>query len=117
LLGVPSASQSSLSTTVWSSADSPSRRSEIGPLTWFDGLRHALAAVAGAAVAQLDGLVDAGRGAGGDDDAAEGAGLEADLDLDGGIAARVEDLSCGDASDLEHAVLPLRVVRCLLAPH
>ncbi len=46
------------------------------------GLLDALAAVALSTVAQLDRLMRAGRGAGGNRGAAEGAVLEADIDLD-----------------------------------
>ena len=67
-------------------------------------LAHALAAVAGVVVvAQLDRLARARRGAGGHHSAAEGARVEPDLDLDRGIAARVEDLARVDGADLGHA--------------
>ena len=68
-----------------------------------DRLRDALAAPRRAAVAQLDRLVHAGRGAGRDDRAAERAGLEPDVDLDGRIAARVEHLPSAHLSDLHVA--------------
>ena len=64
-----------------------------------DGAGHALAAVAVAAVAELDGLELAGGRAGRDDGAAGGAGGEEHLDLDGGVAARVEDLPPRDVLD------------------
>src|SRR3546814_2741533 len=52
----------------------------------LDRLQHALAAIALlVAVAQLDRLVGAGRGAGGHGGAAEGAALQSDVDLDGRI--------------------------------
>src|SRR5262249_30909239 len=55
---------------------------------------HALAAVAGGvAVAQLVRLVPAGAGARRDDGPSEGAALAEDLDLDGRIAAAVEDFA------------------------
>ena len=57
-----------------------------------DGLLDALAAVAVAAVAQLDRLVGAGAGPARDRGAAAGAGEQLDLDLDGRVAARIEDL-------------------------
>ena len=57
-------------------------------------LPHALAAVALAVVvAQLDRLALARRRARGHRGPAQRAGLEPHLDLDGGIAARVEDLA------------------------
>ena len=65
-----------------------------------DRLLRALAAVAGlVAVAEFDGLVFAGRGAGGNGGAAEGAGGEADVDLDGRIAAGIDDFAGGDGGD------------------
>ena len=70
-----------------------------------DGLLHALAEVALAAVAQLDGLEGAGGGAAGHGRATERAVLEEDLHLDGGVAARVEDLAGADCSDDRHGVL------------
>ena len=53
----------------------------------------ALPPYAAAAVAQLDRLVHAGRRAGRDGGAADGARLEQHVDLDGRVAARVEDLA------------------------
>ena len=67
-----------------------------------DGVEHALAAVAGLAVAQLDRLERTGGGARRDDGPAGGAGLEDDLDLDGGVATGVEDLTAGDVLDDAH---------------
>ena len=69
-----------------------------------DRVEHALAAVAALAVAELDGLEGAGGGAGRDDGAAAGTGVEDDLDLDGGVAAAVEDLSTGDVLDDAHGL-------------
>ena len=61
---------------------------------------HALAAVAlRVAVAQLDRLVGAGRGAGRDDGRAHRAVVEEDVDLDRRVAARVEDLAADDILD------------------
>jgi hypothetical protein len=69
-----------------------------------DRLGHALAEeAAGVAVAQLERFVLAGRRARRDDGAAQGAALEADLGLDGGVAARVEDLARVDPDDVGHA--------------
>jgi hypothetical protein len=65
-----------------------------------DGLQDALASVdGGVAVAQLDRLELPGRRAGGNGGAAGGAGLERDLDLDGGVPARVQDLAGVDIGD------------------
>ena len=69
-----------------------------------DGLQHGLAAVAVAAVAQLDRLVLAGRSARGHRGAPGCAGLELDLDLDRGVAPRVEDLSADDVDDDGHVL-------------
>ena len=69
----------------------------------LDGLEHALAVVAAlVAVAQLDRLVGAGRGARGHGGAAERTVLEKDIDLDGGVAAAVENLAGGDVGDRGH---------------
>ncbi len=58
-----------------------------------DGLGHALAPVAVSPVAQLDRLELSGRRPRRDDGAAPGARLEEHLDLDRGVAARVEHLT------------------------
>ena len=71
------------------------------------GALDALAAVAVAAVTQLDGLEGAGRGARGDGRARDGAVVEADLHLDGRVAAGVEDLAGDDGVDAGH-----RALRC-----
>ena len=68
-----------------------------------DGLLDALAQVAGGvAVTALDGLERAGRGARGDGGAGDGAVVEGDLDLDSGVAARVQDLAGADGLDAGH---------------
>ena len=67
-----------------------------------DRPRDALAGPGVAAVAQLDRLELAGRGAGGHRGAAARAGLERDLDLDRRVAARVEDLARVDGGDGAH---------------
>ena len=67
-----------------------------------DGALDALAAVAVAAVAQLDGLVLTCRGAARHGGAPGRAGVEDDLDLDGRVAARIEDLAADDFDDLTH---------------
>ena len=67
------------------------------------GLLHALAAEAGlVAVAQLEGLVLAGRGAGGDGRPADGAAGELAVHLEGGVAAGVQDLSGLQGRDGQH---------------
>ena len=73
-----------------------------------DGLLDTLALVAVlVAVAQLDGLERAGGGAGGDGGAARAAVVEADLDLDGGVASGVEDFPGYDDVDGRHEHLLL----------
>jgi hypothetical protein len=66
-----------------------------------DGIKDALTAIAfGVAVAHLVGFVGAGAGAGGHDGGSRAAAFEAYLDLDGGVAPRVEHLEgayCCDA--------------------
>ena len=71
-----------------------------GLLDVLHGAAHALAAVAlGVAVAQLHRLALAGGGARRHHGAAQGAGLELHLDLDGGVAAGIEDLARVDGPD------------------
>ena len=70
-----------------------------------DGVAHAPAEVAVAAVAELDRLEGAGGGAGGHDGTAPPARGEEDLDLDGRVAAGVEDLPPDDVLDLGHGVI------------
>ena len=79
------------SSPAWSAASRPTTAPRDLAAHVRDRLRHALAAATPAAVAQLDRLVHAGRGAGGDRRAPERAGLERDVDLDGRVPARVED--------------------------
>jgi len=72
----------------------------------LDRLLHALAAVAGrVAVAQLVGLEGAGGGAGGNRGPGGRAVVQADLDLDGGVAAGVQDLAGDDGFDDGHGAL------------
>src|SRR3546814_15431837 len=66
------------------------------------------------AVAQLDRLVGAGRGAGGHGGAAEGAALQSDVDLDGRIAPGVQDLPGLNIDDCSHG--PLGVLGVSTAP-
>ena len=103
LFGVPSRSISSASIAAWSSASMPDSASKISPLTASTALQHALAAVAAlVAVAQLDRLVGAGGGARGHGGAAEGAVSRVDIDLDGRIAAAVENFARVDVGDHRH---------------
>ena len=68
-----------------------------------DGLLDALADVAVlVAVTSLDGLEGTGRGAAGDGRAGDRAVVEGDLDLDRGVAARVEDLARAYCLDAGH---------------
>jgi hypothetical protein len=66
-------------------------------------LRHALAAVRVAAVAQLGGLELARGGAAGDDRAPRGARAQRELDLDGRVAPAVEHLPGMELVDLAHS--------------
>ena len=69
-----------------------------------DRAGHALAEIAAlVAVAQLDRLARAGGGARRHGRAAEGAALQDDVGLDGGVAAAVQDLAAADRDDLELA--------------
>ena len=69
----------------------------------IDRLQHALAAVAAlVAVAKLDRLVGAGGGARRNGRATEGAGFQRHIDLDGRIAAAVENFAGVDVSDHRH---------------
>ena len=66
------------------------------------GTGHALAHVTAlVAVTQLAGLIDAGGGAGGNGSAADGAVVEGHFDLNGRIAAAVEDLASLYVNDLK----------------
>ena len=75
-----------------------------GDLASYVGNRpgDGLAPVLGAPVAQLDGLVDAGRGSRRHCGATQRSRLEADVDLDRRVSTRVEDLACGDVRDCAH---------------
>ena len=82
--------------------------SKISAVDRGDRLLHALAEIALlVAVAQLDRLVRPGRGAGRHGGAAARAVLQHDVDLDGRIAAAVEDFAADDVDDGGHGmVLP-----------
>ena len=67
-----------------------------------DGGLHALAEVAIAAVAQLDGFVLTGRGARGHGGTTDSSTVEFDLDFHGGIASGIEDLAADDVDDFAH---------------
>ena len=69
-----------------------------------NGGRHALAAIASTAVAQLDCFVLAGGRPGGHRGAAAGPAVEDDFHLDGGVATRVEDFTADDADDVAHVL-------------
>ena len=74
-----------------------------GPLTLAMVLRTPFPAVAfGVAVAELQGLVGAGAGAGRYRGGTDGAVGQRDMDLDSGIAPRVEDLPTDNAFDDAH---------------
>ena len=73
-----------------------------------DRARDALADPIRAAVAQLDRLELAGRGARRDGRAAPRAGVQAQLDLDRRVAAAVEDLAGVHVLDLAHGCGLLR---------
>ena len=73
-----------------------------------DGGEHALAEVPLAAVAELDRLVLTGRRAARHRGPAPGAALEHDFDLDGRVAARVEDLAADDVHDVAHSAAATR---------
>ena len=69
------------------------------------------------AVAQLERFVLAGRRAGGHRGAAEHARGELHVDLDGGIAARIEDLAGANGDDLGHGDAPwLRGEQTVITP-
>ena len=101
LLGVPSSVDHRLVDA------SPGRRrrgresaSKISPFTASTAFSTPLPPIALlVAVAQLDRLVRAGGGAGRHGGAADGAALQRDIDLDGRIAAAVQDLPRVDVDD------------------
>ena len=74
-----------------------------------DGIGDALAQPVAPPVAQLDGLVGAGRGARGHGGAAEGAVLQRDIHLDRRIAAAIENLTGVNIDDGGHC-WPLALV-------
>ena len=82
----------------------PRSSSAISPLTNADGAWHALAAVAVAAVAQLDRLVLAGGRAGRHRGPAPRAAVQQHLDLDRRVAPGVEDLAAHQLHDLAHRI-------------
>ena len=85
----------------------PPTASKISPLTASTALRTPLPPIARlVAVAQLDRLVRAGRGAGGHGGAAARAVLQHDIDFDGRIAAAVEDFAADDVDDGGHGLVP-----------
>jgi hypothetical protein len=71
----------------------------------IDGLQDALAAITAlVAVAQLDRLMLAGRGAGRHRRAARCAAFQLDIDLDGRVAARVQNFPRHDVLNTAHIV-------------
>ena len=72
----------------------------------LDRLLDALAEIARAAVAQFDRLMRAGRGAGRNRGAAHRAVLEHDVDLDGRVAAAVQNFAADDVDDGGHDGCP-----------
>ena len=78
-----------------------------------DGLFHALAAIAFAAVAQFHRLMRAGRGARGHRGAAETAVFQPHIHFHGGIAPGVQDFPAGDIEDGGHEVPFSRFLRRL----
>jgi hypothetical protein len=59
------------------------------------------------AVPKLNGLVHAGRRTRRDGGTADGSRLEQDVDLDGRVAPRVEDLAGADVGDTAHRTVSL----------
>ena len=102
LFGVPSSSIIVASSAPCSAARAPGQRRGDLAVDVGDRPRDALAGPGVAAVAQLDRLELAGRGARGHRGQAARAGLERDLDLDRRVAARVEDLAGVDGGDRAH---------------
>lgn len=77
-----------------------------------NGVLDALAEVAAlVAIATLDGLKRAGGRAGGNGRARSGAVLEDDLNLNGRVTARVEDLACTNAFNNCHVILQSMLLR------
>src|SRR5690606_8735657 len=68
----------------------------------LDRLLDALAAVALAAVTQFDGLMRAGRGAGGNSGPAHAAILQIHIDLNGRVSAAVENFARDDIGNGGH---------------
>ena len=91
LFGVPSSSISVRSSARLVERVQADDRGGGSRSTLATAFEHALAAPRRAAVAQLDRLVHARRGSGGDGGAPERAGLELDVHLDRRVAPRVED--------------------------
>ena len=102
LFGVPSSSISARSIGQLVLGIEAGERIEDLAVDRLDRLAHPPAAKARPAVALLDRLVRAGRGARRNRRAAERPGLEGDLDLDGRIAAAVEDLAGMNVGDGGH---------------
>ena len=102
LFGVPSASMSAVVDGCLVGGVHPRERGGELAVHVGDRQRHALAEPIVAAVPELHGLELAGGCPRGDCGPAEGARLELDVDLDGRVPPRVEDLPSVDAGDLAH---------------
>jgi len=72
----------------------------------LDGLLDALAEIAAAAVTQFDGFMRAGRSTRRNGRTAHAAVFEIDIDLDGRIAAAVENFAADNVGDGSHGSLP-----------
>ena len=80
----------------------------------LDGLEGALAEIALlVAVAQFEGFIGAGRGAGGHGGAAEDAAGEDDIGFEGGIAAGIQDFAGMDGGNVEHGIFSCRLFKVL----
>ena len=103
LFGVPSSSIIRWSMAIWSSASMPMSSSAMTSLTLATAFDTPLPShLRLVAVAQLPGLVGAGAGAAGDGGGAGRAVGERDVDLDGGIAAAIENLAAANIDDRAH---------------
>lgn len=72
----------------------------------LDGFEHAFAEIAGAAVAQFDGLMGTGRSTRRHRRAAHRAVFENDIDLDGRISTAVQDFTPDNVDDGGHLRCP-----------
>jgi len=84
----------------------PADRVEDLGIDGLDSALDTLAEITATAVTQFDSLVCAGRGARRDGRAAHAAVFEIDVDLDGRIAAAVQNFTADDVGDCSHERLP-----------